>query len=478
MRGKAWFLAGCLAALSALGGAATASAAPPPAAALDPSFGQEGRAFVALPKPKDSYSRSPVAAALGADGSVFLAREETVERLGDDGQVDQAFGQGGEVKVSAPSGDSFEIAGLAVDSQGRVIVAGTSFHESEQRPLSTIYGFELNERIPTAARIVRLLPNGEPDPGFGEGGAVETVFGLPAPPPEEGDPSLPSAEVTVTGVAIAADDGVVLTGGSVTGRAYPCSGGIRSSLQSRLIYAAYVARLTSNGSPESDFDGSGIFGGRSVAENPLHIGTATEPAVGADGSITYGTGDERCRNSKLPATPGLARLTASGEWQPGFGKEDGIRGGFWQWVPAPGGSLAAVGLTRWRESEPMRVRAFRAGPTGLPDGSFGKKGTSLVTLRGPALAFSATIGLDPQGRVLLADSQVKGGWRGFALFRLRPDGTIERNFAPGGRLAIGVPELYGPTRLLLDPQGRALLVGESRGARGEGIVVARLDFSR
>ena len=126
----------------------------------------------------------------------------------------------------------------------------------------------------------------------------------------------------------------------------------------------------------------------------------------------------------------------------------------------------------------MRVLAFRAGATGLPDGSFGKDGTSRVTLRGPALRFSATIGLDPQGRVLLADSQTKGAWRGFALFRLRPDGTIERNFGPGGRLAVGVPELYGPARLILDPQGRALLVGESRGDQGQGFAVARLVFSR
>ena len=108
-----------------------------------------------------------------------------------------------------------------------------------------------------------------------------------------------------------------------------------------------------------------------MAENPLHIGTATEPTVDPDGSITYGSGDERCRNPKLPATPGLARLTATGEWQPGFGKQDGIRGGFWQWASAPDGSIAAVNLTRWRETN--RCACSHSGrATGLPDGSSGR----------------------------------------------------------------------------------------------------------
>jgi len=470
-------IAGLLA-LLALAGATSAAAAPPPAAGLDPGFGQGGRAFVPFSKPQRPSATSELATAVGADGSLFLGVGNTVERLDPNGQFDRAFGQDGAVKVTAPSGDSFEIAALAVDSQGRVVVAGTSLHESDRRPLSTIYGFEAYERTPTAARIARLLPNGEPDPGFGEGGALETVFGLPAPPPEEGGPGLSKAEVTVTGVAIGADDGIVVTGGAVTGRAYPCAGSVRSSLQSRLTYAAYVARLTSSGSPDPGFGGDGIFGGRTVAENPLHIGTATAPAVGPDGSITYGSGYERCRNAELPATPGLARLTATGEWQPGFGEQDGIRGGFWQWVPAPDGSIAAVNLTNWRERETLNVVAFRAGATGLPDDSFGKNGTSRVTLRGPALHWSATVALDPQGRVLLADSQAKKPWRGFALFRLRPDGTLERNFGPGGRFAIEVPELSGAAHLILDPQGRALLLGESRGARGEGVVVTRLLFSR
>jgi uncharacterized delta-60 repeat protein len=472
MRGRITILIAAALALLALGGAATAAAAPP-AATLDPSFGNGGQAFAPFPG-SIPWSTNPPATAVAADGSLLLGIGETVERLDPDGHLDQAFGKDGEVKLSPPSGDSFEISGLAVDSQGRVVAVGTSSHDSEQRPPSSVYGFEAAELTPKAARIVRLLPDGSPDPAFGEGGVVETVFGLPAPPAEKGTPGLPKAEVTVTGVAIGADDGIVITGGSVTGRAYPCV----DSLQSRLTYAAYVARLTASGAPDTGFGGGdGIFGGQNVAENPLHVGIATEPAIGPEGSITYASGYERCPSTKPRETPGLARLTAAGEWQPGFGKQDAIRGGFWKSVTAADGSIAAVNLTRWRESGPLTVLAFRAGTTGLPVPSFGKEGTSRVLLQGPSLRWSATVAVDGQGRVLLADAQTKGAWRGIALFRLRPDGKIERSFAPRGRLAVDVPDLYGPAHLLIDPQGRALLLGGVRGAQ-EGVAVSRLVFSR
>lgn len=459
--------------LLALAGATDAAAAPP-AAALDPSFGQDGRAYVSLPLSTDDELKP--AAAVGPDGSVFLAKKTTVRRLTPSGQVDEAFGQEGTAAVGAPEGDSFEIEGLAVDSQGRLVIAGTSFHESERRPFTSIYGFETSEFTPTAARIIRLLPDGRPDPGFGEGGAVETEFGLPAPPAQEGEPGPPKAEVTVTGVAIGAGDAIVITGGSVTGEHYGCQG----TLRHRLTYAAYVARLSADGRPDTGFGGGdGVFGGRNVAENPLHIGIATEPAIGPGESITYGSGFVRCPSEHPPATPGLARLTASGEWQPGFGRQNGIRGEFWQSAIGAEGSIAAVGLKRWRPGEAMHVRAFRAGPSGRPDQSFGKDGTSEVTLRGPAWTVGATVAVDGSGRVLLADSQTKGAWHGFGLFRLRPDGSLERSFGRGGRLAFAVPELSGPAKLLLDPQGRAVVVTEYRGeARGEGLAVTRLTFSR
>jgi uncharacterized delta-60 repeat protein len=415
---------------------------------------------------------------MGSDGSLFLASGDAIQRLAPAGQVDGAFGQEGVATMAVPSDDSFEVEALAVDSQGRLVVAGTSFHNSEERPISSIYGFDGNELTPTAARIVRLLPDGRLDPGFGEGGVVETEFGLPAPPAEEGEPGLSRAEVTVTGVAIGAGDSVIVTGGAVSGQDYGCQG----TLRHRLTYAAYVARLTADGKPDAGFGGGGdgIFGGQNVAENPLHAGIATEPAIGPDGSITYRSGFVRCPSEKPRATPGLARLTAAGEWQPGFGRNEGIRGAFTQSALLPDGSIAAVTVRRWRTGEPQRVTAFRAGVDGVPDPAFGKDGTSaLTTLRGPGLTASAALAVDSHGRLLLADSQGKGAWRGFALFRLRPTGKLERGFGSGGRLAIGVAGLSGPAHVFLDPQGRAVVVADYGGyPRGKGLAVVRLVFSR
>jgi uncharacterized delta-60 repeat protein len=76
------------------------------------------------------------------------------------GQLDPSFGAGGIVTPSF--GNSAEGAGaVAVDAQGRIIVAGTSGN-----------GYRND------FALARYLPNGQPDPSFGDQGKVLTPVGV------------------------------------------------------------------------------------------------------------------------------------------------------------------------------------------------------------------------------------------------------------------------------------------------------------
>jgi hypothetical protein len=101
------------------------------------------------------------------------------------------------------------------------------------------------------------------------------------------------------------------------------------------------------------------------------------------------------------------------------------------------------------------------------------------------------VATDEHGRVLLAGElrvamsrdrkrrlEKPRNW--FVLMRLRPDGRVDRGFGPHGRIAtrFGSLAVTGPS-LLLDPEGRAIMVGTYGGRKGtEGLAVARYVFSR
>jgi hypothetical protein len=87
------------------------------------------------------------------------------------GQLDKSFG-GGEVRIQRPAGRNFVLAAVAVDSQGRVLLAGTA----RQMPSNTTPNPLLSSAI-----LMRFTANGAPDPSFGDGGTLITDFGLGAP---------------------------------------------------------------------------------------------------------------------------------------------------------------------------------------------------------------------------------------------------------------------------------------------------------
>ena len=83
---------------------------------LDPSFGGDGMATIAL----DDWSNGE-SLAIQADGKVVVAGGDHVVRFGSDGSLDASFGTGGVVR------DEHFIAALALQDDGRIVTSGASW---------------------------------------------------------------------------------------------------------------------------------------------------------------------------------------------------------------------------------------------------------------------------------------------------------------------------------------------------------------
>jgi uncharacterized delta-60 repeat protein len=138
---------------------------------LDPAFGKEG--FAPLPEyvwgiargRRSKLAITPRSIVALPDGGVLvmgvsggnLSSRIDLIRLAPRGALDRSFGRGGIVQI-APGPDGEQNArAMAVMADGRVVLAGSIRAGKHKRQ---------------TAMLVRLLPDGRPDPAFGKGGLV------------------------------------------------------------------------------------------------------------------------------------------------------------------------------------------------------------------------------------------------------------------------------------------------------------------
>lgn len=138
---------------------------------LDPGFGEEGLA----PLPKyvwgtvhghrrrlDITPRAiwplPDGGVLvsGVSGNNLYSRDDLI-RLTPQGALDRSFGHDGVAQIALGRDGSRNARALAVTGDGRIVLAGSIRAGRHERQ---------------TAALIRLLPDGRPDPSFGEGGLV------------------------------------------------------------------------------------------------------------------------------------------------------------------------------------------------------------------------------------------------------------------------------------------------------------------
>lgn len=412
---------------------------------LDSSFGPNQNGTV-LSSFALSTSNDARALAIQSDGKIVTAGSAsasdmhafTVSRYNEDGTLDTSFGNGGIVLTdvtgrSYPSVDNTANA-LAIDSQGRIVVAGTVDHLGGGTDIA----------------LVRYEPNGSLDTSFGNGGIVVTSLVL-------------YGDNVANGVAIEAN-GDILVAGATSPAQTPS--------QSNFALLCY----TSGGQLDSTFGGAALGGGPGWVQTDFGGGrdVANGLVIQLNGQIVL------AGSANLAATGddfALVRYNSDGSLDTSFGSGTGkVTTNFGPIATAATGD-DAYGLTLDSQGRIVVAGASNANfgsyygfavarysPDGTLDSSFGTGGKVLAapgynSYAGPVLVM-------PNGKILVGGgSDAFNQSRNFAIGRLNDNGTLDTTFTSSGFLETdfggginGWDQIYG---MALDHEGRLVAAGPS-----------------
>jgi len=351
--------------------------------------------------------------ATGPDGRITAATGDggvlRVTRYLADGQPDRSFGDHGLVVVRTAGPHYLAAVGaLAVDAAGGVTVVGnvtkgqTSSHDS------------LN------LLVVRLRPDGTPDPTFGTRGRVDTDLG---------------GHEQALGAVVGADGSVLVIGVERS----PATVGA-----GRILLVRYLA----DGTLDRRFGDDG-YTVSSAWEDARISGYAASP----DGRL-YVVGPS-CPAAGGTCQPYLAAFRPDGRLDPAFRdggvvmlEADGI-GGVSDVAVAPDGTLVVLGGTISRYSADGQKLATRL----------------IAEYLGVSPGGNVTV--DLAGRVVLASTAelTSGRWPGngndFYVARLRPDLSFDTTFGVGGEAVVDLGPFDGVHDIVLGLDGSVLVGGES-----------------
>jgi uncharacterized delta-60 repeat protein len=402
---------------------------------LDPSFGSGGVATPALPQEASQKEVGIVDLAAAPDGTTMGALKGLVGpgyfgavRLTPSGEPDPAFGQSGftpPFPVPHPwSGFNQEAQAEAVTVQGdgKVVVAGF-LQEGLHHPTTF------------TALLARYRVDGSLDPDFGAGGI--------ALGPRHFGPG-----GTVLHAAAVASDGRIIV---VGGRNEPRRGTERP--------AGVVYAYRPDGSPDKSFGKSGrvLFSQHSYK---AYTSLRDVEVLGSGKVLVAGYHSYRLF---------LARLYANGRLDRGFGGGDGrVTLGIHNGTCCPIDAFAVqrdgriVVAANGGPFHSARVYLVRYRPNGSLDRSFGKRGVSAPFL--PRRLFNVTdVAVQANGGILTVGASAKtkqnpaGGL--YAVFRDRPDGSVDGSFGNHGLESFHYGDLGYANAALAQPDGGVLTGG-------------------
>lgn len=456
----------CLAAaLTAAVAAALLLPATSPAAAgsLDRSFHGDGRLVVKVTRVESSENLIEVTrlgtpsllSAPGPKGELIVAYDRHVLRYRADGRPKKRFGGDGRVAVPTLAGMSFRLAGVAVDSRGRVLVAGTT------KPAGATGG-SLHAR----ASVYRFMPDGKLDRSFGEGGVAGASLG----------------PMDATGLTLDSLDRPVLSGVSAL---------TPSFCNKTLVYlnTTVIARLTARGAPDPTFGG-----GDGTFSDPLE--DAHLPTLGPSRKVVYvSVPEQRCdgfAGHEYGHLPMASILTPGGE----------LFARFPYGLDAPGAvfdSLTSIAVDRRNrivilttsgppEGGGIHQNLSRLLPDGSPDPEFGRyrQSAGAEPAPGPAGGRSFAVTTDARNRVIIVGSAQRHEGRlvphGFLATRLNAAGKPQTWFGRDGVVKVTFGKLTDATatQVHVDSRGRILLGGtvvtlrRNQPPTGYGLAFARL----
>lgn len=427
------------------------------AGSLDRSFHGNGR--LAIPAARDAardrlevtrVPSIPMASAPGPKGELVIANNRRVLRYRADGRPKRRFGGNGRAPIPTPTGMSFELAGVAADSRGRVLVAGTT------EPTEATGGSQ-NARV----SVYRFKPNGSLDRSFGEGGVAGAALG----------------PMEASGLAVDSRDRPVLSAFSAL---------TPSACNTKAVYlnTTTIARFTTGGALDPTFGGDGTF--TDPLEDPYL------PALGPDGNVVYvSTPEARCANFDGHGQGGapLASILSPGG-NLSFRFPVSPAGPFISRVNSlvvdRRNRIVLLATAAPPEGGGIHQRVRRFLPDGTPDPEFGPPLWSepgVAPAPNVAGRHFTAVATDRRNRVILVGSAPRReGSRllssGFAAVRFNAAGKQQSWFGDDGvaKARFGRRAVAGATHVHLDSRGR-ILVGGTVGApwlrTGYGLAFAR-----
>lgn len=396
--------------------AAPASAAP---ADLDRSFGDRGVAVVDGLAGAGLHTQAPPKMALGLKGEIFVLYanaapcpgfsdcpiEWSVARYSADGVRDERFGTG-PGSILEVRGNEYEPADLAVGPDGKPVVAALDHGRvvvarfnreghleamlgaSDSAPLfggayfPPVLAVQSDGKVVVATgasermRIIRYLPSGERDLGFGSAGETTLTLATHNRPTE---------------LMLGAGGKISLAAPQCCGGSPPFGEGIA------------FARLLANGQPDPGLAGSG----QALFPTPGTESNAEAVALSPEGGVYIAFEV----NSGTTATVGnLLKLRPDGTTDAAFGKKGMSR------IPMGGvDQLAVDGKDRLLVSGWSGGAAvFRMRPGGGPDRTFAGGAEVRLPATGPA----SSVALQKGGGIVVLGEPCCGTMKTFNLFRL------------------------------------------------------------
>jgi uncharacterized delta-60 repeat protein len=362
-----------------------------PSGALDPGFGTAGTVITEFSDGNDQATALArqadgklVAAGWAATDSTSSDLEFAIARYLPDGSLDGTFGAGGEVTTNlTPAAD--EIQDVAIDSAGRIVVAGFSGLGS--------FGGGIGDFA-----VARYNPDGTPDSSFGENGVRIIDFGG----------SL-SSEDLAYGLALQADGKIVVVG--TAGRA------TNGSFFQR---GFALARLNSDGTLDPTFGANGLVLTLFGLENAEALGAAIDP----DGRIVVsGSSGSAAPREGASRDFAFARYLADGTLDPSFGTAGTASFDFYgggdeaaDLTIQPNGKLIAGGAVQTSFGDVFAAVRLTTG--GALDTSFGSGGKATAFTDGGNSTAEA-VSLQKDGKIVLAGEAAGSGF-GLARFNDAP----------------------------------------------------------
>jgi len=389
-----------------------------PPGSVDTSF-QGGKVLVPVGG-TDAYA---YALAAQADGKLLVAGTShnhagdfAAMRFTRDGELDASFGSAGVVTTEV--GQAADVArAIAVDSKGRIVVAGTT---------SGTVGLDF--------AVVRYSTDGKLDESFGSKGKTVVSFG---------------DDVDTAYALVLQSDGKIVIGGDSS----------RGSSQSGLDFA--LLRLDSDGKPDPSFGNSGL------------VTSSIAPLNGRDSIYALAlqtiAGEERIVAAGGEGDFMLARFRADGSLDETFGEQGKVTELFGSTI----GAAHALAIT----SEGDIVAAGHAQhdfalaklrKSGSLDAGFGVDGKVLTAVSKDNWDEAQGLAVEADGKLLVAGWAYEGNSSSgnTALLRYDSSGTLDASFGSAG---IVITQVATATKA---DQGSALVISPDERVPSERILVA------